>query len=202
MIKSHILFTILYLTLYTISYSQSDTLSTTSYEELREIIEKTLAQKDTARTLSLIDYHRARAQRENNPEQIAFGYGRYGYIIDTGGDLEKGFTNLNKAIETAREHHLKDLELRALISKGYVYNDNDNYPKSIEAYYTAMHLAQEIEEYETYHSLIIRIGWIKSNLEDNIGAIEIFQNGLKQLYKFDTPFNEEYGGKVYLLKYI
>ncbi len=180
------------------SFAQQDTLYTKSYDELREIISNKLIDKDTLSALTLVEYHRKRAEIEENVEEIAFGYGRYGYIVGIKGDLDIGVEYLNKAIEIGKQNDLKELTLRAHISKGYIYNSNGNFPASIASYYAALRMAEEMGEYDIYYSLIIRIGWIKSSLEDHRGAIAIMKNGLIRLSDIDIPLNGEISSRAHL----
>lgn len=162
--------------------AQQDTLATTSYDELREIILSELKdQKDTLRAIEITKYHKNRAIKENNQEEISFGYGRYGFLIGIKGEVEESIAALDTAITIAEANKLNELALRAHVTKALVYNSNFLITESIDSYYKALELAYQEEDYATAYGITNALGWIKGSMEDYDGAIDILRRGLRSV---------------------
>ncbi|WP_298323103.1 helix-turn-helix domain-containing protein [uncultured Dokdonia sp.] len=162
--------------------AQQDTLATTSYDELREVILTELKnKKDTLRAIEVTKYHKNRAIIENNQEEISFGYGRYGFLIGIKGEVEESIAALDTAITIAEANELNELALRAHVTKAVVYDSNFLITKSIDSYYKALELAYQEEDYATAFGITNTLGWIKGNMEDYDGAIEILRRGLRSV---------------------
>ena len=172
--------------------AQQDTLATTSYDELREIILSELKdQKDTLRAIEITKYHKNRAINENNQEEISFGYGRYGFLIGIKGEVEESIAALDTAITIAETNNINVLALRAHITKALVYNSNFLITESIDSYYKALELAYQEEDYATAYGIINALGWIKGSLEDYDGAIEILSRGLRSVSDEDIRIDNK-----------
>lgn len=172
-----------------VGFGQRDTLANTSYDSIRTIITKTLRNKDTLRSIEITKYYRDRAIKEENHKEIAFGYGRYGFLTGINGELEVSILAMDTAIAISERYNFKELELRSHITKGMVYNTNFLISESIDSYYTALDLAYQKEDYETAYAIINTLGWIKGSLEDHEGAIKILKKGLNNVSNEDIPLS-------------
>ncbi|WP_339845855.1 helix-turn-helix domain-containing protein [uncultured Dokdonia sp.] len=178
----HLLFSFVLTLSASASIAQQDTLATTSYDELREVILTELKdKKDTLRAIEVTKYHKNRAIIENNQEEISFGYGRYGFLIGIKGEVEESIAALDTAINIAEANELNEIALRAHVTKAVVYDSNFLITKSIDSYYKALELAYQEEDYATAFGITNTLGWIKGNMEDYDGAIEILRRGLRSV---------------------
>ena len=169
-------------------WAQKDTLSTKSYEELEELITMYVS-KDSTVSFKITRYYLEKASAEKDREKIAFAKGRLGFLLGQAEYLESGIAYLDEAILLCQELDLRELEMRAHLTKGYIYNSNGLYPESIASYYKGLDIAEETADFSTYYSVINSIGWIKGSLEDYTGAVEIMQKGLSQLSDTTMVFN-------------
>lgn len=173
-------------------WAQQDTLSTKSYDELEELI-TTYVSKDSTLAFKITRYYLEKASTEKNKEKMASAKGRLGFLLGQAAYLESGIAYLDEAILLYKQLDLRELEMRAHLTKGRIYNSNGLFPESIASYYKGLDIAKETADYSTYYSVINRIGWIKGSLEDYVGAIEIMQQGLRQLSDTTMVFNENIG---------
>ncbi len=175
-------FLILCLCLPTVAQSQEDTLASKSYLEVRQLINAT-SKTDSTKAINLATYLLERAEAANDTEEISNSKLGLGFIHGMVGEMEDGLPYFEAIIEEAQRDGDKDLEMKAHMLKGYLFNKQSSFTKAIAPYYAGADIALEIKDYANYFSIINNIGWIKGSLEDYLGAIDIMKEGLSELSK-------------------
>jgi AraC-like DNA-binding protein len=170
------------LCLSTVAQSQEDTLASKSYLEVRKLINAT-SKTDSTKAIQLAAYLLDRAEAANDKEEISNSKLGLGFIHGIVGKLEEGLPYFEAIIDEAQQDGNKDLEMKAHMLKGYMYNKQGSFSKAITPYYTGADIALEIKDYANYFSIINNIGWIKGSLEDYLGAVDIMKEGLNELSK-------------------
>ncbi|WP_430409317.1 helix-turn-helix domain-containing protein [Kordia sp.] len=181
---------LLILSLFTLfSSAQSitkDSLSTKSFDELREIFykHKNSGQAEIGKEIAL--YTLQKGKEEKNTKAITNSFIRLCRVSYDTPELALKYTD--SCIYYATKYDLKDLLAEGYFYRGIVLSDMRKYDKSMESYIKALNFFKEKND-DMYYLTLSKVGNINLRIRNNEDALKIFKEVLEYENNKDANSN-------------
>jgi AraC-like DNA-binding protein len=166
-------------------YSQTDSLASRSYKELRDLYQKNLQTNDSKTALIYISKAYQKAEKKRDTLQMIYASLGIGNCKSLQSQNTEALIAVENAIRLAKTINNTEALYESYNTKGIIFSDTGDYVKSLEAYIKSREFAVLMKNplYEIQSE--INIGFIKKLNKDYEVALTVFTNALDFLAAAD-----------------
>ncbi len=160
--------------------SLKDSLSGKSYKELSELIEtQSRLNFETASKLSV--YYIEKAIKANNQKEEFNGLDKFIQVAIWSRKFDSFEKEYQRLLELAKTNQLDKELMRSHNLQGNAYFFQGVWSKSTASYYKSLELAKELNDILFQHSILTRLGYMKTTTGDTKSALKFQKDALRLL---------------------
>ncbi|MGJ8591347.1 MAG: helix-turn-helix domain-containing protein [Aquaticitalea sp.] len=168
--------------------SVNDSLSEKSYEQLAELT-KTQLLLDFEIASKIAVYHIQKAKKENNLKEEFNGLDDFIEVAIWSRNFDGFQTEYDRLFQIAETNQFEKELMRSYYRQANAYFYQGVWSKSTETYYKSLEIAKELNHVIYQHTILTRLGYLKTTAGDTKSALKFQQDALSLLENApdDTP---------------